>query len=278
MRKNVETCLTYIRKITDFKPQAALVLGSGLGAYSRQMEEVICAIPYNRIPGFPITTVSGHEGKFIMGYIRGTAVIIMDGRVHYYEGYTPEEVVLPVRVMRAMGAEALILTNAAGGINGEYRPGNLICLKDHISLFVPNPLKGPNSQDEGPRFPDMSDVYDPGLRKLIREAADRENIPYREGIYCQLSGPSYETPAEIRILKSLGADLVGMSTVMEAIAARHLGMKVCGISLVTNMAAGISATPLNHEEVKNEGRSSAPTFARLLTSSLEALGKELPGS
>lgn len=271
MRKNVAECLSYIRKITDFKPDVALILGSGLGAYTQKMEDIVCVIPYSRIPGFPISTVSGHAGKFIMGYIQGVAVIIMDGRVHYYEGYTPEEVVLPVRVMKALGAKILILTNAAGGINRTYQPGDLVMIRDHISLFVPNPLKGPNDLTEGPRFPDMTNVYDPGLRKIVEEYAKKDGIVLKEGVYCQLSGPTYETPSEIRLLGALGADLVGMSTVIEAMVARHLGMRICGISLVTNMAAGINVIPLSHEDVKTIGRESAPRFTRLLTSVMHAI-------
>lgn len=271
MRKKVADCLSYIRKITDFKPDVALVLGSGLGAYTQEMEDIVCVIPYARIPGFPVSTVSGHAGKFIMGYIKGVAVIIMDGRVHYYEGYTPEEVVLPLRVMRAMGAKILFLTNAAGGINRSYQPGDLVILKDHISLFVPNPLGGPNDPEEGPRFPDMTNVYDPKLRKRVMDYAKSDGIALKEGVYCQLTGPTYETPAEIRLLGMLGADLVGMSTVMEAVVANHIGMSICAVSLVTNMAAGINVVPLSHEEVRLTGRDSAPRFARLVTLALQAI-------
>ena len=187
MRNNVRDCLNYIRKITDFVPDIAVVLGSGLGGFTQQMDEVICSIPYNRIPGFPISTVSGHAGKFVMGNINGVPVICMDGRVHYYEGYTPEEIVLPIRVMHAMGAKILFLTNAAGGINGDYVPGKLVVIRDHISLFVPNPLKGSNDPDEGVRFPDMSEVYSKDLREIIAGCAEENNIVVSEGVYCQLS-------------------------------------------------------------------------------------------
>lgn len=275
MRANVRDCLNYIRKITDFVPEVALILGSGLGGYTREMDEVICSIPYSRIPGFPVSTVSGHAGKFVMGNIKGVPVICMDGRVHYYEGYTPEEVVLPVRVMKALGAKVLFLTNAAGGINEDLAPGSLVVLRDHVSLFVPNPLKGKNDPEEGVRFPDMTDVYDRVLRRIIENCAAKRNIDLSEGVYCQLSGPSYETPYEIKILGQLGVDLVGMSTVMEAITGRHMGMKLCGISLVTNMAAGINTEPLSHEDVKKTGKDSAQNFSMLVTDSLSAIKQYL---
>ena len=275
MRDNVKFCLDYIRKITDFVPDVALILGSGMGAFTSIMDEVVCSIPYSRIPGFPVSTVSGHAGKYVMGYVKDVPVICMDGRVHYYEGYTPEEVVLPVRVMRAMGARVLFITNAAGGINEELSPGSLVVLRDHVSMFVPNPLRGANDPDEGERFPDMTEVYDRFLRKTIEECADRAGVPITEGVYCQLSGPSYESPFEIKILAQLGVDVVGMSTVMEAIAAKHMGMKLCGISLVTNMAAGINPKPLSHEEVKFAGKEAANVFSSLVAESIREIKEYL---
>ena len=275
MRDNVKVCLDYIRKITDFVPDVALILGSGMGAFPSIMDEVVCSIPYSRIPGFPVSTVSGHAGKYVMGYVKDVPVICMDGRVHYYEGYTPEEVVLPVRVMRAMGARVLFITNAAGGINEELSPGSLVVLRDHVSMFVPNPLRGANDPDEGERFPDMTEVYDRFLRKTIEECADRAGVPITEGVYCQLSGPSYESPFEIKILAQLGVDVVGMSTVMEAIAAKHMGMKLCGISLVTNMAAGISPKPLSHDEVKFAGKEAANVFSSLVAESIREIREYL---
>lgn len=268
MNKIVKECVDYIRSITDFTPRAALILGSGLGAFTQEIDHVVCTIPYKNIPGFPVSTVSGHNGRFIMGYVDDIPIVCMDGRVHYYEGYTPQEVVLPIRVMRALGAEFLFITNAAGGIHSDYVPGTLVLVRDHISLFVPNPLLGPNDQRIGTRFPDMTDVYDPHLRSLIQRAAEYEDIPLETGVYCQLSGPSYESPAEIQVLKVIGADMVGMSTVMEAIAAKHAGMKISCISLITNMAAGISATPLSHEEVKVAGLQAEPVFKRLLRAAI----------
>ena len=268
MRKNVRECLTYIRSITDFVPKAALVLGSGLGGFTEKLDSIVCEIPYSDIPGFPVSTVSGHAGKFIMGYVEDVPLICMSGRVHYYEGYAPEEVVLPLRVMHALGAEFLFLTNAAGGISSDLKPGSLVLLRDHISLFIPNPLIGENDPDEGERFPDMSEVYDPKLRELVEKAASEADVRLESGVYCQLSGPSYETPAEIRLLQRLGADVVGMSTVMEAITAHHAGMKVCAISFVSNMAAGINTHALSHEEVKEAGIQAAPRFTRLVRAAI----------
>ena len=275
MRNNVKFCLDHIRKITDFVPDVALILGSGMGTFTNIMDEVICSIPYSRIPGFPVSTVSGHAGKYVMGYVKDVPVICMDGRVHYYEGYTPEEVVLPVRVMRAMGAKVLFITNAAGGINEDYAPGSLVVLRDHVSMFVPNPLRGANDPDEGERFPDMTEVYDRFLRRTIEDCAARAGVPISEGVYCQLSGPSYESPFEIKILAQLGVDLVGMSTVMEAIAAKHMGMRLCGISLVTNMAAGINPKPLSHDEVKFAGKEAAETFSSLVAESIREIKEYL---
>ena len=268
MKKNVRECLTYIRSITDFVPKAALVLGSGLGGFTEKLDSIVCEIPYSDIPGFPVSTVSGHAGKFIMGYVEGVPLICMSGRVHYYEGYAPEDVVLPLRVMHALGAEFLFLTNAAGGISSDLKPGSLVLLRDHISLFIPNPLIGENDPDEGERFPDMSEVYDPKLRELVEKAASEADVRLESGVYCQLSGPSYETPAEIRLLQRLGADVVGMSTVMEAITAHHAGMKVCAISFVSNMAAGINTHALSHEEVKEAGIQAAPRFTRLVRAAI----------
>ena len=268
MRKTVRECLTYIRSITDFVPKAALVLGSGLGGFTEKLDSIVCEIPYSDIPGFPVSTVSGHAGKFIMGYVEDVPLICMSGRVHYYEGYAPEEVVLPLRVMHALGAEFLFLTNAAGGISSDLKPGSLVLLCDHISLFIPNPLIGENDPDEGERFPDMSEVYDPKLRELVEKAASEADVRLESGVYCQLSGPSYETPAEIRLLQRLGADVVGMSTVMEAITAHHAGMKVCAISFVSNMAAGINTHALSHEEVKEAGIQAAPRFTRLVRAAI----------
>lgn len=257
-------CREEIRKRTDFRPQVGIVLGSGLGGYADNME-ISCEIPYREIPGFPVSTVQGHDGKFLFGYVKNTPVILMKGRVHYYEGYPMEDVVLPVRLMGLLGADTVILTNAAGGINRTFQAGDLMLITDHISIAVPNPLRGENIDELGTRFPDMSHVYDPELQEAAKKTAARQRISLREGIYVQCSGPSYETPAEIRMLGALGADAVGMSTVCEAIAARHMGMKVCGISCITNMAAGILDQPLDHREVQKSADQAKEKFENLIT-------------
>ena len=232
-------------RITDFRPEVALVLGTGLGGFSRRIEKLI-EIDYSDIPGLPISTVVGHAGKFIFGYIEGIPVVVMNGRVHLYEGYSVEDVVLPIRIMGMLGAKKILLTNGVGAINRSYNSGDIMIIKDHVSFFVPSPLVGENITDLGTRFPDMSNVYRPEINKIIRNCGDRLNLKLHEGVYVQLTGPQYETPEEIKILSALGADVVGMSTVCEAIAANHMGMKVCGISLVGNMAAGIEEEILTH--------------------------------
>ena len=265
-------CFLQIRRKTDFVPRTALVLGSGLGGYAEQIEGV-CEISYSEIEGFPVSTVPGHEGKFVFGYVGQEPVVCMQGRVHYYEGYAVRDVVLPIRLMRLLGAERLVLTNAAGGIRKDLEAGDLMLITDQVSLFAPNPLVGPNEEAFGVRFPDMSRIYDPALRAVIQKAAEEESIPLKEGVYVQLTGPSFETPAEIRMLGLLGCDAAGMSTAVEAIAAVHAGMKVCGISCISNKAAGLSERPLSHEEVQEAANLAAPRFIRLLTKTLEAFAK-----
>ncbi len=259
-----------IRLRTDFEPKAALVLGSGLGSFAEKMT-VVTEIPYSELPGFPVSTAPGHDGRFIFGYVSETPVVCMKGRVHLYEGYTPWDVVLPIRVMGMLGAEVLFLTNASGGIDASFKPGDLCMITDHISSFVPNPLIGPNLEKLGVRFPDMTEVYDRNLQYLLREAAQEEGIDLKEGIYVQTTGPSFESPSEIRMFDALGASLVGMSTVVEAIAARHMGMRVMGVSLVSNLAAGISDRELSSEEVNEAGEKAADTFGRLVTNVLSKL-------
>lgn len=271
MREDVRNCVKAIRKITDFKPLVAITLGSGLGNYAQKIRTV-CEIPYDAIPGFPVSTVSGHDGRFIMGYVKKTPVICMKGRVHFYEGYSMDQVVMPLRVMQGLGAKILFLTNAAGGLNETFRVGDLSMITDHISVFTVNPLIGPNDDKEGPRFHDMTQAYDLKLQKLLEETAKRLKIDLKRGVYVQLTGPSFETPAEIRMLRLLGADMVGMSTAVEAIVARHMGMRVCGVSLITNMAAGISKELLSHEDVKRAGEEAEPRFVRLVTESVAAMG------
>ncbi len=260
-------CVKYIRKKTDFTPKVAIVLGSGLGDYADGIS-VETEIPYSDIPGFPVSTVPGHEGKFIFGYVNNIPVVCMKGRVHYYEGYEMSDVVLPVRLMKLLGAEILFLTNASGGIGEKLSAGDFMLIEDHISCFVPNPLIGKNKDELGTRFPDMSSVYDKELQNIIKATAADNDISLRSGVYAQLTGPSFESPAEIRMLKTLGADAVGMSTVVEAIAANHMGMRICGISCVCNLAAGISKNPLTHEEVQEAANKASVSFKKLLTESI----------
>lgn len=273
VEQKLETALRTIREKTDFKPLVALVLGSGLGGFADELK-VEAQISYSEIEGFPISTVQGHDGKYIFGWIGQVPVVCMKGRVHYYEGYPMSDVVLPIRLMRLLGAEILFLTNAAGGVNEEFSAGDLMLIKDHLSVFVPNPLIGPNVDDLGTRFPDMSSTYDPGLRDLIRKTAKEFDVPLQEGVYAQLSGPSYESPAEIKMIRILGADAVGMSTAVEAIAANHAGMKICGISCISNMAAGISGKPLNHKEVQQTADAVSQKFTRLVKESIRRMGGE----
>ncbi len=261
--EKLKTALQYIKSKTDFVPNIAIVLGSGLGAFGNKIETA-CSISYADIPHFPTSTVTGHAGKFILGTLAGKKVIAMQGRVHYYEGYSMEEVVLPIRLMHLLGAKTLILTNAAGGVNLGFKPGNLMLICDHIASFVPSPLIGKNKDALGTRFPDMSKVYDPDLCAIARAIAAAQGICLQEGVYLQFTGPAYETPAEIRMARTLGADAVGMSTAIEAMAARHCGMRVCGISCITNMASGITDVPLAHDEVKETAAAAEKDFTSLL--------------
>lgn len=254
--------------IADFKPKVALVLGSGLGDYAESMN-VKAELDYAEIEGFPVSTVPGHAGKFVFGFVGKVPVICMKGRVHFYEGYPISDVVLPVRLMGLLGAEILFLTNASGGIGAEMKAGTLMLITDHIGNFVTNPLTGANIDELGTRFPDMSTVYRPELNQVIRDSAKRLNVPLPEGIYAQTTGPSFETPAEIRMLKTMGASAVGMSTAVEAVAANHMGMKVCGISCVCNPAAGLSPTPLTHDEVQEAANEAAPRFKNLVTEAIK---------
>ena len=258
----------YVRSRTDFRPKVALVLGSGLGGFASELE-VACEVPYSDIPGFPVSTVPGHAGKFIFGTLEGVPVVCMQGRVHFYEGYDISDVVLPARLMRLLGAEILFLTNASGGVNKGFDAGDLMLIVDHNLMFFPrNPLIGANIDELGPRFPDMSHVYDTELCDIIRETAREYGMALREGVYCQLTGPSFETPAEIRALGALGVDAVGMSTAVEAVAANHCGLRVCGVSCVANKAAGLSPTPLTHEEVQEAANKAAVKFTALVKGSI----------
>ncbi|MCR5671826.1 MAG: purine-nucleoside phosphorylase [Butyrivibrio sp.] len=266
--EKLQNCYKAVREKTDFVPEIALVLGSGLGNYAENIK-IETEVDYKDIPGFPVSTVPGHAGKFIFGYVGDKKVVCMKGRVHFYEGYEVSDVVLPARLMHMLGAKILFLTNAAGGLGDGFKPGDFMLIKDHFSLFAPNPLIGPNIDELGVRFPDMSDVYKKDLADTIREAAESLNINLREGVYAQLTGPSFESPTEIRILKQLGVSAVGMSTVIEAIAGNHMGMKVCGISFISNVAAGLSDNPLSHEEVQEAADLAAEKFSKLVTETIK---------
>ena len=262
--EKLNSVFKYIRSITDFEPEIAIILGSGLGGFADGIKpEKI--IDYSEIPNFPKSTVEGHMGRFILGYIENVPIIAMQGRVHFYEGYDIHDVVLPVRVMKMLGAEKLIITNASGGINPSFSAGELMLIRDHISSFVPSPLTGENVDEMGTRFPDMSHVYSPKLCDITLKAAKELGIMLHEGVYVQTSGPNYETPAEIKMYCALGADAVGMSTACEAMAANHAGMEICGISCISNLAAGISKTPLTHAEIKVAAEKVGKDFARLIT-------------
>lgn len=269
-------CYKCFQEKIDFTPEIALVLGSGLGDYADSIR-VEAVLDYHDIEGFPVSTVSGHMGRYIFGYVGNVPVVCMQGRIHYYEGYEISDVVLPIRLMKLMGAKVLFLTNASGGINTSFHAGDLMMIKDQIASFVPSPLIGPNIYELGVRFPDMSDIYDKELRKIIRKASVRLDIPLQEGIYIQLTGPNYESPAEIQMCHALGADAVGMSTACEAIAANHMGMFICGISCISNMASGISENPLSHQEVQETADRVAPLFKQLVTTCIEDIAAALPG-
>ena len=261
-------CYKCVRERIDFVPRVAIILGSGLGDYARNIRTV-AEMSYSDIEGFPVSTVPGHAGKLIFGYIDQVPVVCMKGRVHYYEGYSIADVVLPVRLMKLLGAEILFLTNAAGGVNTTFHPGDLMLIRDHIACFAPNPLIGPNIDELGTRFPGMSSVYDKELQEIIRDIARDNGIYIQEGVYAYLTGPSFESPADIRMMRVLGADAVGMSTVPEAIAANHMGMKICGISCVSNLAAGMTQNPLTHEEVQETADMAAAAFTRLVSESVK---------
>jgi purine-nucleoside phosphorylase len=263
--ERLEEAVGSIRKGRGDPPRVGLVLGSGLGAFAERLRNRR-VIPFREIPHFPVSTgVVGHAGELVLGVVGRTPVVVMSGRVHFYEGRPMSDVVFPARVLARLGVGAVVLTNAAGGVRRTFKPGDLMLITDHINAFGTNPLIGPNDDSIGPRFPDMSRVYDAELRKLAKETARSLRIPLREGVYLGNSGPSYETPAEIRAYRSIGADAVGMSTVPEAIALNHAGVRVIGISTITNMAAGILAKPLDHSEVLATTKKVGDRFVRLLT-------------
>ena len=271
--ERLQRCYKSIEDKIPFRPRLALVLGSGLGDYAERIE-IEASIDYHEITDFPVSTVSGHKGRFVFGHIGSVPVVIMQGRVHFYEGYSIEEVVLPERLMHLMGAEILFLTNACGSANPAYQAGDFMLLTDHILYSVPNPLIGANAEELGVRFPDMSEVYDEALRKEIFACAKDLGISLSEGVYMQFSGPSFETPAEVRMAHILGADAVGMSTACEAVAGRHCGMRICGISCISNLGAGLSEEPLSDEDVKVVANRVAPLFKKLVTEAILRIGRE----
>ncbi|MCP4912559.1 MAG: purine-nucleoside phosphorylase [Oligoflexia bacterium] len=261
---NLIESVKYIQDKISEVPKTAVVLGSGLGLFADKIEDKV-VIPYAEIPHFFGTTVKGHKGQFVCGKIDGTPVIAMQGRIHRYEGHEQYEVVHPVRTLAKLGVENIILTNASGGINEAYKPGELVIIEDHINLTGNNPLLGPNIEEFGPRFPDMSETYNKEIITFIKKAAKDLGTDIKTGIYAGVLGPTYETPAEVRMLKTVGGDMVGMSTVPEAIAANHMGVKLGGISCITNMAAGIEKGKLSHDDIKDQANKAMEFFVNLLT-------------
>lgn len=266
-------CYECFKSKVDFTPKIALILGSGLGDYADGID-IKATLDYKDIEGFPVSTAPGHKGRFVFGYVKDVPVVIMQGRVHYYEGYPMEDVVLPTRLMKMMGAEILFVTNAAGGVNWHFECGDFMLINDQICM-APSPLIGENIEELGPRFPDMSEIYNKKLREIVKHSARTLDIPLREGVYIQLTGPNYESPSEVRMVRTLGADAVGMSTACEAIAANHMGMKVVGISCISNLACGVSNRPLSHAEVQETADRVAPLFKKLITESVINMAKEI---
>lgn len=270
--ERLTVCYQSIQDRIPFRPKVALVLGSGLGDYADEIQAE-AFLDYHDIEGFPVSTVSGHKGRFVFGYVNEIPVVIMQGRVHYYEGYAMEDVVLPIRLMKMMGAEILFLTNASGAVNYDFHVGDFMMITDQISNFVPSPLIGPNIEELGERFCDMSQIYNHDLCRILRETAAELGVHLQEGTYIQLTGPNYETPKEVKMCRILGADAVGMSTACEAVAANHMGMKICGISCISNLGCGMSEQPLSHEEVKETADRVAPLFKKLITASITRMGR-----
>ncbi len=271
--KRLIACYDSIQERIPFEPKVALVLGSGLGELADRVE-IEGILDYHDIQGFPVSTVQGHKGRFVFTHIGGVPVVMMQGRVHYYEGYSMEDVVLPARLMKMMGAKILFLTNAAGGVNFSFKAGDFMMITDQIASFVPSPLIGPNADELGPRFCDMSHVYDLNLQEIIRQTAKDLGVDLKEGVYLQFTGPAFETPAEVRMARALGGDAVGMSTACEAVAANHMGMKICGISCISNLGCGMTDQPLSHTEVAETADRVAPVFQALVTEAISRMGKE----
>ena len=269
--EKLQKCYESFKEKINFKPRVAIVLGSGLGALADEINAET-VLDYCEIEGFPQSTVPGHKGRFVFGHIGETPVVVMQGRVHFYEGYSISDVVLPVRLMRLMGAEILFLTNASGGINKNFSAGDFMLITDHISNFAPNPLIGENFESLGTRFPDMSEIYNKELRIIVQNTAKELGIKLHEGVYAQLTGPSFESPAEIRMLgNAFGVDAVGMSTACEAIAANHAGFKICGVSFIANLACGLTDNPLTHAEVMEAADKSAPLFKKLIRTAVQKI-------
>lgn len=271
--ERLQKCYECFKSKINFVPDIALILGSGLGDYADTIKQE-AVLEYKDIEVFPVSTVAGHKGRFVFGYVGNVKVVVMQGRVHYYEGYSMEDVVLPVRLMKLMGAKVLFLTNASGGVNFDYSAGDFMLISDQICM-APSPLIGENLDELGPRFPDMSNIYDRELRKTVRDTAASLGIKLQEGVYIQLTGPNYESPAEIRMVRTLGADAVGMSTACEAIAANHCGLKTVGISCVSNLACGMTDKPLSHAEVQETADKAAPLFRQLVTESIKNIAASL---
>ena len=266
-QEKLAKCYESFKKKIDFVPEIALILGSGLGALADEID-IRAELDYKDIDGFPISTVPGHKGRFVFGYMDGVPVVIMQGRVHYYEGYPMTDIVLPTRLMRLMGAKVLFVTNASGGCNPTFSAGDFMLITDHIANFVPSPLIGANFDELGTRFPDMSEIYDKDLRDIVIKTAKDLDIKLQQGVYIQLTGPNFETPSEVKMCRMLGADAIGMSTACEAVAANHAGMKIVGISCVCNLACGLSENPLSHKEVIEASDKAAPLFKKLIRTSV----------
>ncbi|MBO8170613.1 MAG: purine-nucleoside phosphorylase [Bacillaceae bacterium] len=268
--KKIEEAASYIRDHLSFLPEVGLILGSGLGVLADEIEDAV-KLDYEDIPHFPVSTVEGHAGKLVIGHLNGKKVVAMQGRFHYYEGYSMSEVTFPLYVMKELGVRAMIITNAAGGMNRNFSPGDLMIITDHINFTGNNPLIGPNPDKYGPRFPDMSRAYTPELVQVAEQAAQKEGLQVQKGVYAGISGPSFMTPAELIMLRNLGADALGMSTVPEVIAASHCGLKVLGISCITDMAIGEELEPLTHEQVMEVAEKTKPRFIKLVKSAIRGV-------
>ncbi|MFW6207986.1 MAG: purine-nucleoside phosphorylase [Spirochaetota bacterium] len=266
----IQAAADYIRGKVKRIPRTALILGSGLGVLAEEVQDPV-SIPYSEIPHFPVSTAPGHAGVFTAGTLEGQEVIVMGGRFHYYEGYDMDSIAFPIRVMKSLGVDTLLLTNAAGGVNEEYKPGDLMIITDHLNMVGQNPLRGPNDEQLGPRFPDLSTLYNPELSGMLEATAKENGIDYQKGVYAWMSGPSFETPAEIRMLRSIGADAVGMSTVPEAITAHHCGIRVAGVSCISNMAAGVLDQPITQEEVFEVAKLVRERFSLLIRQTLSRM-------